>query len=380
LSATNQGTFKAGLFRPESNEVVEGRMVIGRWSLQFYSENLKEQIMLENIEIDTEDESGRITFTDRTRPELKIFTDDRSLLKHPTFLHCNPLRNQVRAKSIRVDSSRAWRLTGYFVGGALLIYWISTLSLSLAVRTLVNRVPVEWEQKFGRQQIEELRRDHSLVNDPERVAQLTALAEPLMSAVPELKTRPKFYIVKSDDPNAFAMPGGYVVVNTALIQMVDRPEELLGVLAHEIAHVTQRHIERHMISSAGPLMIMGGLLQGRNGVGGLLGAGSAIMIIQGFSQEYETDADDKGWQYLVAAHINPHGMITMFRKVQVWEAAETGKDDDAVPQAFQSHPALEKRITRLESKERRLKHKSDFLTLDPEVWQGFKAKRAYEKE
>src|SRR5436190_6167587 len=262
-------------------------MIIGRWALQFFSETVNEEISINDIDVDMEEESGRIVFSDRTRPDVKIFTDDRSLLKHPTFLRCNPLRNQVRAKAGRVDSSRAWRLTGYFIGGAFLVYWISTLSLSLAVRTLVNRVPVEWEQKFGREHIEGLRRDHSLVNDPERVAQLTALAEPLMNAVPELKSKPKFYIVKSGDPNAFALPGGYVVVNTKLIEMVDRPEELLGVLAHEISHVTQKHIERRMISSAGPLMIAGVLLQGKSSMGNLLGAGSAIMVMQGFSQEYE---------------------------------------------------------------------------------------------
>jgi predicted Zn-dependent protease len=254
------------------------------------------------------------------------------------------------------------------------------MALSLAVSMLVNRVPAEWEQKFGRQQIEELRREHSLVNDPERVAQLTALAEPLMSAVPELKARPKFYIVKSEDPNAFAMPGGYVVVNTALIQMVDRPEELLGVLAHEIAHVTQKHVERHLISAAGPVMIIGVLLSGKTGVGSLLGAGSALVIMQGFSQEYETEADDKGWQYLVKAHIDPRGMISTFHKFEVMEAAKTGHARDDVPQAFQSHPALEKRIARLESKEKRLKRNADFQTLNMEAWQGLKTARPYEKE
>src|SRR6185369_4318128 len=97
------------------------------------------------------------------------------------------------------------------------------------------------------------------------------------------------------------------VVNTGLLRMIDRPEELLGVLAHETAHVTQKHIERKLISAAGPLVIMGGLLQSGNQLVELLGAGSALVMIQGFSQEYETEADDKGWQYLVRAHINPDG-------------------------------------------------------------------------
>jgi predicted Zn-dependent protease len=115
-------------------------------------------------------------------------------------------------------------------------------------------------------------------------------------------------------------------------------------------------------------------------MGNLLGAGSAIMVMQGFSQEYESEADDKGWQYLVAAHIDPRGMISMFQKLKTWEAAETGNAPDLVPQAFQSHPALEKRIGRLESKGKRLKRNSEFLTLDMQAWQEFKKPRAYEKE
>jgi predicted Zn-dependent protease len=134
-----------------------------------------------------------------------------------------------------------------------------------------------------------------------------------------------------------------------------------------------------MISAAGPLVILSVLLSGRNGVGSLLGAGSAMVIMQGFSQEYETEADDKGWQYLVAAHIDPRGMISTFQKFEVWEAADPD-NKDSLPQAFQSHPALKKRISRLESKERRLKHNADFQTLNMEAWQGLKTVRPYEKE
>jgi predicted Zn-dependent protease len=88
--------------------------------------------------------------------------------------------------------------------------------------------------------------------------------------------------------------------------------------------------------------------------------GKALMIGQGFSQEYETEADNVGWDYLVKANIDPRGMIEMFRKLNAYE---THRKALKLPQAFRSHPALEKRIRRLEAKWRKLPRKSGFLEL-----------------
>jgi predicted Zn-dependent protease len=176
----------------------------------------------------------------------------------------------------------------------------------------------------------------------------------------------KFYIANDPVPNAFALPGGHVVVNTGLLQMADKPEELLGVLAHELSHETKRHAIRRTVAAAGPLVIFGIFLHSRTGAGNLLALGSGLMVFQGFSQDYETEADETGWNYLVAANIDPRGMIQVFRKL---EAAE-GKMGlhHIVPEAFQGHPAVEKRIARLENKWNTLPHKSGFLQLQPVSW------------
>jgi predicted Zn-dependent protease len=86
--------------------------------------------------------------------------------------------------------------------------------------------------------------------------------------------------------------------------VVKQPEELLGVLAHEIAHVTERHNYREMISAAGPMIICQAFFGRSSGMGRVVGGGAALMIGAGFSQEYETEADDVGWDYLVKANID----------------------------------------------------------------------------
>ena len=70
-----------------------------------------------------------------------------------------------------------------------------------------------------------------------------------------------------------------------MLQLTETPEELLGVLAHEIAHETQRHVIRQRIAAAGPIVIFGVFLHSRNGAGNLLALGPGLMILLGFSQD-----------------------------------------------------------------------------------------------
>jgi predicted Zn-dependent protease len=192
------------------------------------------------------------------------------------------------------------------------------------------------------------------------------LAQPLIKVLPENRRNLKFFILDNPYPNAFALPGGYVVVHSGLLQMTDTPEELLGVLAHEIAHETQRHVIRHRIAAAGPLVIFGVFMHSHSGAGNLLALGSGLMIYQGFSQEYETEADDVGWKYLVAANIDPRGMIDTFKKLKA--AEDSTGFTHMMPQAFASHPALAKRIARLEGRWKKLDRKIGFLQIDPVSW------------
>ena len=90
--------------------------------------------------------------------------------------------------------------------------------------------------------------------------------------------------------------------------------------------------------------------------------GSAFLVQQSFSQEYEKEADDVGWEYLVKANIDPRGMIAVFERMRMTLA---GQLDDFGPKAFQSHPDLDKRIARLNAKWKKLPRKSGFTELDP---------------
>ncbi len=321
---------------------------------------------MDAIEVEFEEGGDRIYFLDPGRPDLKIFTSDQSVLKHPAIRNSGKAREQVSNVMDRREVWRALRLTVYFIVGCVVATWLCSVTLSFMVRTLVAGVPMEWEDKFGREEIDKLQKRGELLNDTNQIAQLTELAQPLIKVLPENRRNLKFYIRDDFEPNAFALPGGYVVVHTGLLQMTETPEQLLGVLAHEIAHETQRHVIRRRIAAAGPILIFDFFLRSRNGRGGLLTSGSGFMIFQGFSQEYETEADEVGWSYLVAANINPRGMIQTFEKLK---AAEDNMGfTHVMPEAFASHPALKKRIARLEGHWKKMDHQTGFLELPPVTW------------
>jgi Zn-dependent protease with chaperone function len=365
LNDINQG-FEASLFHPDfGNEVVSGRVFLDRWKLQFRSEIVSEELPMESVQVEFEKGSGRIYFNDPSRPELKIFTSDFSVLKHPAIQQSQHVRSQISSAMGQRETSRALKLTMYFVIACIVATWFVSVSMSFMVRAIASRVPMEWEDHFGQAQIDKFRKEGVLLDDSNQVAQLAAVAAPLIQVLPENRRNLKFYILDDPDPNAFALPGGHVVVHSGLLEMVDTQEELLGVLAHELAHETQRHVIRKEIAAAGPIVIFGVFLHSRSGAGNLLALGSGLMIFEGFSQEYETEADDVGWKYLVAANIDPRGMIQTFEKLK---ATEDGLETDHMSHAFDSHPALDKRIARLQSKWKKLSRKVGFLELPPVTW------------
>ncbi len=371
MSQTEQ-SFEAGIFHPDlGNEVAAGRIFFNQWNMRFQSETISLEIPIANLTVELgEGGDERIYFSNSAHPGIRIYTTDESILNHRTFQN-SQMREQLETVASRQEIFRRLRILLYFFAGCFLLTWLGVGATSLMVQALARRVPQTWLQNFGDEKIKSMEDENSLADDANRLAALKALAAPLLRVIPSGTNEFKFHIMNNETPNAFALPGGQVVVTTGMLSLVDDPDELLGVLAHEIAHVTQRHHVRTLISAAGPIVIFGVFLHSRSSLFNLLSEGSGLLVLEGFSQEYESEADSVGWKYLVAANIDPRGMINLFRKLETYKGKE--KVESKVMQAFSSHPALEKRIDRLESKWKRLSHKSGFIKLDSTDWKLLKA-------
>ena len=353
-------SFEAEAFHPSlGNEVASGRIVIDRWQLSFQSENVNLDIPLVRLQARTgEGEDSRIYFSDPANPGWEVYTTDERVLEHPALRTGNPIRDQLSNEATRRELRRRLKQLAGVVGVCVVVVWLGQLAVSAMVQSLVARLPASVERRIGDEAMKELQDEMFFIADSNRVAHLVALAGPLMNSI-RGTTNFQYYIVEEDDPNAFALPGGHVIVTTGLLQMCDRPEQLLGVLAHEVAHLTQKHGVRKAVSAAGPFLILRVFLGGSGGgMSRLLSGASDLLIRSSFSQEYETEADEEGWRVLVAARIDPRGMRESFEKLQSYEIAR--KYSVEMPQAFASHPALSKRIARLEMKWRELADKNKF--------------------
>ncbi len=183
------------------------------------------------------------------------------------------------------------------------------------------------ERSLGEAIMSQGRRDPTYVDDPELSQYLTTMGRKLAAFAPGAVPEVEMFGVRDPEINAFAMPGGFIGVNTGLIVSSGSESELAAVLAHEIGHVVQRHIARGMTQQSQNSMVMlaslaGALLAALAGGGGNLAMGvaafgqaPAINRQLGFSRDAEREADRAGFTMLTKAGYDAQGMAQMFSRL-----------------------------------------------------------------
>jgi predicted Zn-dependent protease len=213
------------------------------------------------------------------------------------------------------------------------------------------------ERKLGEAVVQQLRAAGGWMNDPEVNDYLNQLGHRLVAASTDVKQDFTFFAVPDAQINAFALPGGFIGVNTGLILLTQSESELASVLAHEITHVTQHHIARAIAGQKDSmLMSLAGLalaiLAARGGNGDV--AQGAVMASQAmglqheldFTRENEYEADRIGIQRLEAAGFDPNAMATFMERLQRAVRFTEGK----APNYLRDHPVTYERIAEAQSR------------------------------
>lgn len=201
-----------------------------------------------------------------------------------------------------------------------------------------------------------------VVHDPQITGYVRSLVDRLVAAMPPQPFQIKVTVVRNGSMNAFASAAGHITIFTGLLANLDREDELASVIAHELAHVSERHIaksiEKNQLIGAGSLLgILAGVLVGSQakGSGGealAMGAvaGSRAMQLQ-YSRQNEREADQYGLDYLVQAGFSPQGMVTAFEKIRRLQWLGGGGN---VPSYLTTHPGMEERVVYMQERIARL--------------------------
>lgn len=301
-------------------------------------------------------------FTHPSRPETVIHTADHTILHHPALAQREELRAQVGRVRTRKRTARAVALSVLLVLAGAVVALV--LSKDRLVRAAANSVPVDWEVKLGDKLFGQVGSTKRLLESSELEAQFKEVTASLLKGIPEAGYPFRFHIVEDPTLNAFAMPGGHVVIHSGLLLAADSPEEIAGVLAHEVAHATRRHIFRSVISSAGLYAVLQYVIGDVSSLLATIADSSAFLLDRKFSRDFEREADDTGWDYLLRADIEPRGMIELFKKLQAEEEKRLQQSPIGGAQKaltlVSTHPATDERVRVLEARWQRLPKQSGY--------------------
>lgn len=209
------------------------------------------------------------------------------------------------------------------------------------------------EARFGRQIMAQIRTSGQVIEDPLVTEYVNEIGHQIAAQSNDAGQNFEFFVINDPRINAFALPGGYIGVHSGLLEATRNEDELAGVLAHEVAHVTQRHIARAVHANQRQSLLTTALLLGAL-VAGVAGgspdvAQAGIAVAQGtaiqqqinFTRSNEYEADRIGISALSDAGYDPHGMASFF---EVMSRLQPATMEMRAPEFLRTHPVTTARI------------------------------------
>jgi predicted Zn-dependent protease len=221
---------------------------------------------------------------------------------------------------------------------------------------LSSGLTVSEEEKLSRSILGYIYSTYEIIDDPVIADYVNQVGNRIVSVIEDPIFDYKFHVIKVDTYNAFAIPAGYIFINSGLIAAMESEDELAGILAHEIAHVNARHISQKIERSkkiglatmagvaAGVLIgAAGGAEAGQAVTQGSQAAGAAAQL--SYSRDNEIQADQLGLIYLNDAGYDGAGLLKILKKMRSKQWFST----EQIPTYMRTHPAIDERITYLDS-------------------------------
>lgn len=296
--------------------------------------------------------SGRMIFCRTPDRSLTIFCEEKRFAQALDRESMGMLADQF--SELRSEQRRSNNQFRFWLVASLVILAVvcvgGYVGVLAASRAAVRALPLSVDEKIGAIAVESMDLGDELGPEHPATEMVAAIVNELQpfAAIPQMDFH--VMVVESDDVNAFALPGGQIVVFTGLIERAESAEQVAGVIAHEMAHATLRHGLQSVGQSIGiiaAIQIMVG------DVGGLVALGSELAqesILTGYSRGAEIEADLEGARMLHAAKIDPQAMAEFFELLK-----EQHGDIPGVVAWISTHPQHEDRIENIKNYEKTLR-------------------------
>jgi len=216
------------------------------------------------------------------------------------------------------------------------------------------------EAAIGRQEAVKVEQQIGLIRDPELVGYIERVGERVAQFSPRKDVRYRFFVADMEEPNAFALPGGYIYVSRGLLALTNSEDELAGVIGHEIGHVAARHAAQRQTRATGVgLLTVLGAIAGTALGGAEMGQAAAQLgqvagagLIASYGRDQERQSDDVGQRMAASAGYEPGGISDFLRTLGRDTTLKLGKP--RMPTFLDSHPVTEERVRTTSERARQL--------------------------
>lgn len=281
-----------------------------------------------------------------SHPEATIDITDFSFFREPAFKG-HPQAAQFTAQKNKHKTAHF--LSYAFVWMLVLVpFYLVFFQRDMLVNIAVDRIPPALDIKLGDLMYGE--DGDEVITDRAANDAVARMVAPIIKAA---QTDPaaapftyRIHIIKSDEVNAYALPGGHILLHTGLIAKTQTPEELLGVLAHEIGHVNGRHSMKQIVHSLSTWAFLMFLGADPNHVVMMLGDQAKTLAARGFTRAHEHEADRLSYDYMKAAGYDPQGISAFFARLKEEEdkSVLTRAANNRFTALLSTHPLTDDRM------------------------------------
>ncbi len=276
------------------------------------------------------------------------------------------------APRLALAKKRPWRTTFLALTGAvasvLLLAVVLLEGVPAVARWSTALVPASWEVALGEGALEQVVELLALMDGEDEVlvcrapqgrAVLDGLTRRLEAAV-EMPYDVRVIVLDHPMVNAFALPGGPILIMRGLIDFTESPDELAGVLAHEMGHVAARHSLQKLMEQLG-IAFFFGILLGDIGTGTIAVAGETLLLLS-YSRDLESEADDLGLARMAGAGLDPRGLAAFFERLE----EKSGGEASEWMRLLSTHPLDDSRVAKFAAAP------DGETALSPEAWQALR--------